>query len=107
MSRNEWVITNERLYGRPCIRHRITRELTLFGKYGEIYPYSNELAAVIVRAPKIAFKIAQLLQVEVNTPYHQGEEILFRVPNTLVNTIVPLLRIPRTRPSQARKANSL
>jgi len=56
----EWLVSDDKILGIKAMQHRITKELCLFGKYGEVWVDGNHYK-VLARG-KIKTKVAQLLQ---------------------------------------------
>lgn len=105
----QWKPSKEKLYGHPAIELRYddgTKELTLASKRGEIWAYNTSLAGVICRSPKIAAQLVGELQVTPFCALKSDSELLLRVANHEVPLVIKLLGIPKTRPAQARAANS-
>lgn len=102
---NYWKASRSQLYGYPAIEHELTGELTIASKYGEIYTYSNELAAVLVRNHKVANKIAFMLGRQHFTPLKKGEETIFKVKNEMVPWLAKALNITRRRTKMLQYAN--
>lgn len=103
--RSEWHIAEETIGGYACIKHRITKELCLYGHNGEIWQFSenNEPRySCAVWGQQSANKMGTLLQAGLHYTKHKGEEIVFRFDSKHLSEVVKILRVPKTRPVQIR-----
>lgn len=103
--RNEWIIPDRRgdsrigKYG--AVKNRISGELTLFGKFGEIWLWNDKIICVLIRSVRVAKKHLP----EAHWPVMPGDEVLIRVPIEELDNWVKHLRVKRNRNSMVRIAN--
>lgn len=110
----KWKPSSSKLYGHPCIEFvypdtRFARgytEYALASKRGEIYAFNDELATILCLNPKVAKLVAGELQVRDFQGISEGDEVTFKAPISLVPKMIEILKIPKTRPAQARMANA-
>ena len=103
----EWYSPTEpeRLLGYKAIKHRITRELCLFCKYGEVWQHSPTSYSFLITSTKIANKIARLL----NTPRTTDaldEMLILDIDEPTSKTIIQHLTPPKNVSTQLRRSNT-
>lgn len=103
--KNYWYLADEKLYGINAIKHKLTGEVMICSKYGQIYEYSDSEAAILVRSPKIASKINLIANKPGFTGIKQGEETVFRIKNNLVPWAIQVMRIKTRRNCMVEYAN--
>lgn len=103
---NQWVKTDKTLYGWPAIENKLTKELNLASKWGEISVFSDQLALILVRASKRAMALSQTLRTGGILRLKKGDEDLIKIPVSRVQEAINLLRIPKRRDIQIKHANN-
>lgn len=102
--RDEWKRTKQRLGGHKCIKHKITGELNISGKYGEIWAVNDITYAGVLtnvksqRAACISLKLALRLS-------NQYEHVV-RFPAEKLDEMVLAIGAYKTSPAMIRAANS-
>ncbi len=87
------------ILNKPAVRHRITNELTLCGRYGEVWQYSPSSYSIRVWSIKVANKINRHLNL--TDSLNTGDELVLN--NLSLDKTLSLLRflsIPKSRSSQ-------
>ncbi len=51
-----WTLSKQKICGFSCLEHYKTKQLTLFGKYGELWPNDSHEFRAIIYSPRIARK---------------------------------------------------
>lgn len=110
----QWKPSNQRLYGCVCIEVTYPgnknvpeeKEYCLFSKYGGISEYSSTKVSVIWRTPQVAQKLLKSLPGRGFYALERGEEGITIVGLSDVPELIKILKIPKTRPAQAREANA-
>lgn len=89
--RRQWERTKLKLCGYPQTRNRLTGELCLVGRYGEIWQYSETEYAAFISSPHAAKRISKIPNMDISIK--RGEEAVVRFPTTQLNQICRALRI--------------
>lgn len=86
---NDWYIpsVDGNIGKYKALKHKVTKERCLFGKHGEIWEYSSDTIAVLVKSHKIANKFT-------DNKAHAGDESLFKAPLTDLSKWVKLIKVP-------------
>lgn len=105
MKVKHWKPSEKNLYGHRAIEHRITKEVCLASKRGEIWAYSDAVASVLCKTPQSLRKVLQIARLRLFGRLKRDCEGVVRLPNTLIPQVIKILNIPKTRPAQARAAN--
>lgn len=90
-NRNDWQHTKEELQGFPCVKHQITKELTIAGAAGEIWQYSDTEMAMIIRSGGRVSNILKVLGIKKSIDARS--ELLVRFNPTLLTPIILAARI--------------
>lgn len=101
----DWKPANKKYRNKyVCVQHSVTKELALAGKYGEIWKYSENKDACIVKSNTIAKKISKALSEKDFEIANKIEENLFVFDTNFLPQIKKLLKVPNSRPSQLKYA---
>lgn len=94
MRKNQWYRApdEETLGGRKCIKNKVSKELSLVGKGGEIWEYSDALYAALITKHTIANRI---LNPEFR--FKKGDEVVVKFPKKDLGKWVKLLRVRNNR----------
>ncbi len=105
--RKDWTDkTEEMINGIPAIKNKVTKELTLAGKYGEIWYYRPGEYAAIVTSVVVANRLRKALGYS-KQKFEVGDEILLHFKAEHFDFIVKKLKIPKkSRLKQVNFANS-
>lgn len=99
----QWRPSTRKLYGYPCVEQPITlsgrpngddRELMLAGKHGLLYPFGPGLARIYLFSQNFRTR-------------HNNGNCFLTIPESLVPEWKKKLKVPSTRPAQARIANEI
>jgi len=102
-----WKAANKKYRDRYiCVQNTVTKELALAGKHGEIWKYDDTRDACVVTSNTIAKKISKLLGESEFSNTDKSEENLFVFNSELLPQIKKMLKVPRSRPSQIKNAES-
>lgn len=104
MKRDDWKKTTENMGGFKCIKHKITKELTLSGKYGDIWRYSDKLYAMVIKSRQIDSR-ARSLGFSLRHGLKDDESIC-HFPLDMLPKAVNLLKVSKQQATQIRYANS-
>jgi hypothetical protein len=77
--------------GYPCIKHKLTGELCIVGKHGEIWEYSETKLALMSHSTKVTNKIADLLGIRPPPQDKYSEAVLVFDANK-INEVAELLK---------------
>lgn len=63
----------------------------------ELYPINDHVHSLVVKNPRLCKKVNQYLNhyYPVDTKFSQGEEVLFKVPNSKLDGILIILGVKR------------
>ncbi len=102
----EWTYSlMDSICGRKALHHKETRELSLGGKYGEVYIYSDSLLAARIVSHKVANKLARHYNKEPNN--HLGDESVIKFPYADINFVAKTLMIPKSQKTQLKYMESV
>ena len=110
----QWKPSKRRLYGHVCIELlypgnkyvKEEKEYCLFGQSGGLSEYGSSRVSVIWRTPQVALKLLKSLPGRAFYALRKGEEGITVVDESDVFELINILKIPKTRPAQAREANA-
>ena len=84
--RNDWIDNGDTLAGLPCLTHRITKELCLFGDKGQLWEYALD-------------QYRGLLYTR-----NHGEKLLRSIPGHAISYWVGRLGVPKQKGLQLKYA---
>lgn len=96
-----WRPSKQLLGGYSCVEHVETKELSLFGKYGEIFQHDSYTFKVIIYSNRIAKRYLP----KDRWPMQPGDETLISFPAKDLGTWVRRLGVPIKPTTQATFAN--
>lgn len=102
---SEWRKTGIKMGGFLCIKHKITSELCLSGKWGEIWLNSNDprnMYSCFSSGRISTSRLSKSLGLKANIKDHS--EAKFTFPEAFLPKAIKILQIPKSRPSQIRYA---
>ena len=87
----QWIPSdNSEFFGKfKTIKNKVSKEICLVGRYGQIWEYSDKEYACVVTSPRIAKKYLP----ETHHPVKKGDEILYRFPKNQLTMFVKILKI--------------
>lgn len=94
--KNQWTETKETFLGRPCLRHSVTNELAIYGKYGEIYLNNSSTCKARVWSPKKTG-----IQPPEGYKWRSGDETVITFDNSELVKYIKLLKVPTLASTQA------
>jgi hypothetical protein len=83
-----------------AIKNRVSGELALVGKYGEIWQYSDTHCCVVITSPRIA----KLHLPESKHPILKGDEARHTFPIEELDRFVNIIRVSRNRNGMIKRA---
>ena len=88
--------TDSELYGKLCLKHKITKELCIFGLRGEIYRNNDLTFKVIIYRNRIKtiHKLGRFLNIETSV-YTINDEAVFTVPIAHLKYTLQQIKVPR------------
>lgn len=88
--------TDGTLYGKQCLKHKVTKELCIFGLRGEIYRNNDLTFKVTVyrNRTKTINKLGKFLNIETSM-YSVDDEAVFTVPIAHLKYMMTQLKVPR------------
>lgn len=92
---DQWYkpITDNDLHGFRCVKHKLSKEKCIAGKYGEIWENSDNTLKCLVISSKLVTKLAKALGTEVPNVDKSSETVFTFNKNQLL-TITKLLKCP-------------
>lgn len=93
-----------RIAGFEAVRHRISGETAIVGKWGEIWEIGGGVYGVLVKHPAASRKTAEICKMPVKT-CPRGSEAVYRVSGAEIGPTLPVLKIPAWPGRQATLAN--
>lgn len=102
---NHWKKSTLRICGKLALKHSITNELCVFGKYGEIYQQDSGTITVLINNGQILNKHLKHLLPE-KTKYKQDDEMQITVPEAEFDKWSKIIRRGNTV-SQLKIANKI
>lgn len=98
----EWYIpiTEDSMLGYKALKHRITKELCLFGRYGEMWQVSDTTYGVLIHSSAIAKKIAKLAKIDIPGKIDVNDEVVLNISAKLAPQIAKCLQIKKQLKSQ-------
>lgn len=100
MGKNFWIPTNETNSGYPLVRHRVTKETSIFGLLGEIFQVNSTTYKMIFRGPDLS-KIKKLTKVS----YIDGDEPVITFNRSQLTFYCDLIKVPPLESTMVRIAN--
>ena len=91
---------NERIGPYRVIKHRITKELCLVGKYGEIWMYDENTCRAVITSAQVANRYLQP-----TVPCRRGDEAIITFPLSDVVLWATRLKVTRERSVMIKRAN--
>lgn len=99
--RKEWQPSKNLLGGYRCVEHLKTTELSLIGRYGEIWSCNSDWYRAIILSPRIAKRFLQRDQ----WPVEPGDEIQIKFPAEDLPVWINRLQVPSKPSTQGALAN--
>lgn len=103
--RNDWfipeVMDSNKIGTFNAVKHRITKELCLFGTHGEIWMYDRKTCYAVITSTRIAKQHST----EANSPVSKFDETLVKFPLTELEVWAKRLGIKRRRDAMLDIAN--
>ena len=79
--KNKWVITDQKLFDLPSLRHTVTNELCVFAPQGELWAYNDSTMSVMINSGhKKAIKTLSSICGIVPPRLTEGEQLVFKIP---------------------------
>lgn len=97
----DWKRTKTMLADFSCIQNVHTKELSIFGKYGEIWARGSSVFGALIRSPRIAKRYLP----KEKWPVQVGDEIQISFNASELALWVERLLVPTKSTSQAKLAN--
>ena len=97
--------TGETLYGLECLKHKVTKELGAFGKYGEIWDAGLGKIGFYVRSNVINTRLAHALKIP-RKGGDPGSEPIYFVSGSTIALVATHLKIP-THPGRQLRHTKL
>ena len=98
-----WQRTEEKLLGRAALKHKLTKEKTIFGQYGMIWEYDMDNISVLVTSAKPAHRIEKLLGYK-KSFLRDKCEVIFKVPAYIIDDVCRIIYAPKSPGAQLRYA---
>jgi hypothetical protein len=99
---SDWYKPRDEKIGKhKAIKHRITGELALVGKYGEIWQVSDTHCVALIRSSRVAKKYLP----EAYHPVQAGDETRWRFPISELAEWIKRLKITKNREGMIRMAS--
>lgn len=105
-ARNNWVPSIVKFLGHGCVIHTGTKELLLASKRGEIWIYDDSRCSALIRSPKIASRVGNLVKSTSLNDLKKGEEAVVKFDNSLLPQMIKLLGIKNNRLSMVEYASA-
>jgi hypothetical protein len=94
---NQWYkpTTGDVVFGVEAIKHKVTKEVTVFGKKGQIWENTTESFKVLLygKNRRVNNQIAAMVGAELPS-LSKTEEYLLTVPKALINDVKKLILVP-------------
>lgn len=92
---NHWYCptTDENILGHKAMKNRETKELAIFGKFGEIFEKGKELG-LIIKTPTKSREASKLADLPTPRLLKKGEEVCFVIPLEKIKEALKLIRVP-------------
>lgn len=104
--KNEWIPSKLKYKGKyAAITHKLTGEMAVNCKYGEVWEYSRFTSCVRVTSSKAAKKIQEYLYSTKPLSTNQGAEYVFKFSDVVLPAILKLLGYRNNKVSMAKRAN--
>lgn len=97
-----WIVSNSKIADKIALQHSITKELCLFGKFGEIWPNGDSYKALV--KGNLKSKISRFLELTAEVGTYECE-LLVNFTNKQLPFIVSMLKVPRSANAQLEIAN--
>lgn len=102
----EWKLSDRRIGGRPAIEHKITGELCLSCKYGDVWQHDETTYKAAIKSTTIAKKVGKYLKQYVVGGLPEGSEALFEFSEEDLPKVLDLMSMYRQRKSMLPHANN-
>lgn len=103
MTRDEWTHTDATIFGYPCIKHKITKELTISGKAGDIWQYSDTELRMVLKPGGLRSRVLKSLGIK-NRIDARSEQVV-RFDPTLLGMVIEAAKISLAPAEQIFWAN--
>lgn len=98
--RDEWTKTKETIYGHACVKHKVTHETCISGKYGEIWVSGYDRLKVGLFGGVLTRGISKL-----GLGLKSGEEQIVEFPSAELEKYLLAIEVPAWQSTQVKYAN--
>lgn len=102
--RDEWVRTRTKIGNHKAIKHRYTKELALCGRYGEIWPYSENTYMAVLTSKSSQKNANELLSL--CSRVSNKHETLVKFNADKLDAMTEVIKVYKTWSAQIKSANS-